>query len=63
VLGDTIQQHWQRMKMQWARTLLRTPDMSVADVAYRVGYEDPFYFSRAFKRVVGVSPARWRKQA
>ena len=33
-----------------AARLLRFTDLSVGEVAHRVGYDDPLYFSRAFKR-------------
>jgi AraC family transcriptional activator of pobA len=37
--------------------------MRVIDVANAVGYDDPAYFSRAFGRVVGVSPSRYQRRA
>jgi AraC-like DNA-binding protein len=33
----------------------------VADIALEVGYESEAAFARAFKRVVGMPPAAWRK--
>ncbi len=46
-----------------ARRLLLYSDMSVAQVAYSVGFADPAYFSRFFSRRVGVSPRRYRSAA
>ena len=34
--------------------------MMVKDVANRLGYDDPLYFSRLFKRTIGISPAEYR---
>ncbi|NJP40916.1 helix-turn-helix transcriptional regulator [Oscillospiraceae bacterium HV4-5-C5C] len=34
---------------------------TVAQSAYSAGYEDPFYFSRLFKRYFGVAPDRWKR--
>ena len=49
-----------RYRMQRACQLLRHSQLSVSAVAASVGYEDPFYFSRAFKRELGVSPSAYR---
>ncbi|HEY9171020.1 MAG TPA: AraC family transcriptional regulator, partial [Verrucomicrobiae bacterium] len=41
---------------QW----LRQPDLSVKEIASRLGYQDPFHFSRQFKAFQGVSPSDYR---
>ncbi len=51
-----------RYRIQRACQLLRHSSLSVSTVAASVGYEDPFYFSRAFKREMGVSPSDYRNQ-
>jgi AraC family transcriptional regulator, transcriptional activator of pobA len=43
-----------------ARRLLAYTPMSVAEVGYRLGFTDPAYFSRAFRRHVGQPPTAWR---
>jgi AraC-like DNA-binding protein len=50
--------HW---RMEAAAGLLRGGRASVASVALDVGYDSEAAFSRAFKRQVGTSPARWRR--
>jgi AraC-like DNA-binding protein len=45
-----------------ASRLLRFTDLSVGEVAYRVGYSDQLYFSRAFKRYTGLAPQAYREQ-
>jgi AraC-like DNA-binding protein len=49
-------QYLMRLKMSIAAQQLQAPNALVKSVAYALGYEDPFHFSRAFKRVFGVSP-------
>jgi AraC-like DNA-binding protein len=61
LLGDTLIRTWERLKIRWARTLLREPSFTVAQVARRVGYEDAFYFSKVFKAHTGRSPRAWRR--
>ncbi len=46
-----------------ARRLLLYSNMSVAQVAYSVGFTDPAYFSRFFSRRTGTSPRRYRNAA
>jgi AraC family transcriptional regulator, transcriptional activator of pobA len=45
-----------------ASRLLRFTDLTVGEVAYRVGYSDQLYFSRAFKRYTGLAPQGYREQ-
>jgi AraC-like DNA-binding protein len=46
--------------MQLAANQLRSGVESVAAIANLVGYESEAAFSRAFKKVVGTPPSRWR---
>jgi AraC family transcriptional regulator of arabinose operon len=48
------------LKMARARALLDTTALSVMDVASAVGYADPLYFSRHFRRMHGISPTQYR---
>ncbi|WP_214321803.1 AraC family transcriptional regulator [Nonomuraea sediminis] len=47
-------------RMTLAADLLRDTDATIATVARRVGYEDAFAFSVAFKRARGLTPSSWR---
>jgi AraC family transcriptional regulator, transcriptional activator of pobA len=49
--------------MSEAARLLRFTDRNVQQVALQVGYDDPLYFSRAFKRHFGESPITYRAQS
>ncbi len=51
------------LKMQIACSLLTLTPKSVQEVALEMGYEDPYYFSRLFKKVVGVAPRAYRELA
>jgi AraC-like DNA-binding protein len=50
------------LRMETAKTQLRETAMSVAQVAYAIGYDSEEAFSRAFKREVGMPPRSWRGQ-
>jgi len=50
-----------RQRVQAACRLLDTTDQSIAAIAAEVGYEDPYYFTRCFRRVIGSSPRTYRR--
>lgn len=52
--------HFTHMKIEAACRLLDSSQQSVKQVAAALGYDDPLYFSRVFRRVVGVSPREYR---
>jgi AraC-like DNA-binding protein len=54
-------QYLMRLKMTAAAQRLQAPDARVKEVAYDLGFRDAFHFSRAFKKVFGVSPDAFRK--
>lgn len=52
---------WIREKrLSKAHQLLQSTNISVADVAYSLGFENPTHFSRIFKQQYGFSPSQWR---
>jgi AraC family transcriptional regulator, transcriptional activator of pobA len=58
--GRTVQEWIIERRMAEARSLLSETELSVAEIARRVGISDPAYFSRQFRRTHGVSPRDWR---
>ncbi len=50
------------VRLQRAAQLLKADDRQVAEVAYDVGFNDPNYFNRVFKKEFGVSPGEWSKK-
>ncbi len=49
-----------RLKTEHARNALRFTDMTVSEIAYMIGFCDPLYFSRFFKKHTGISPSEFR---
>lgn len=51
-------QFQKQLRLQEARRLMLTENMDVASASFQVGYEDPSYFSREYKKLFGASPLR-----
>lgn len=51
-----------RVKLNTSANLLVTSTLSVTQIAQRIGFDDPFYFSSCFKKKVGVSPTKYRSK-
>jgi len=41
--------------------LLRQTDLRVNQICYRIGIDDPYYFSRLFSKQMGMSPTKYRE--
>jgi AraC-like DNA-binding protein len=61
LIGQPPMQYLTNWRMQIASGLLRNTTGTVATIALEVGYDSEAAFSRAFKRLVGVPPAAWRR--
>lgn len=61
MVGMPPMQYLANWRMQVASNLLRTTHAPVASIALDVGYDSEAAFSRAFKRLVGMPPAAWRR--
>ena len=54
-------QYLQQVRVDKAKKLLLTADMSVQQIAYEVGYENVSFFIRVFKKIAGCTPTQWIK--
>ena len=59
--GSSPMAYLVQLRLQRATYLLREPDLPIGEIAQRVGYDDPAWFSRLFKQAHGVSPRAWRQ--
>ncbi len=49
-----------QQKLAWAATLLYQSTLTIQEIAFKVGYDDPLYFSAQFKKQYGLSPKHYR---
>lgn len=58
--GFTPLDYFIRMRLQKACDLLMSTDYSIKYISHSIGYDDPYYFSRLFKKKIGLSPRQYR---
>ena len=61
-LGKSPQDFLLRYRMVKATELLKLTRLTVGDISTAVGYDNQLHFSRAFKKIYGVSPKKWRTE-
>jgi AraC family transcriptional regulator, melibiose operon regulatory protein len=62
VVGGTINQHLNQLRIAHAQRLLATTGMSVIDVGLHSGFGSPSRFHVAFRKQLGMPPARYRRK-
>lgn len=58
--GSSPNQYFIQLKVQSACQYLYFTDMSIKEICRKLGFDDPFYFSRVFKKLMGTSPMNYR---
>ncbi len=62
VLHESPQNYVLRYRMTLAEHLLQMGELSIKEISSRLGFRNPFYFSRVFREFYGISPAGARKK-
>lgn len=60
--GETINEFLTKVRIEKAKELLSDPRNKFYEVCFMVGYSDPSYFSKLFKKYVGLTPSAYRDQ-
>ncbi len=58
--NDTPNSFINNKKLEKAKELLSITDIPISEIAYEIGFNDPLYFTRFFKKSTSVSPTRFR---
>lgn len=59
--GQSPVEYLQEIRINIARDLLKTSNLSLSEIADKVGYQDSSHFNHLFKKIVTVTPAAYRK--
>ena len=62
ITGETFMEVLTGIRMQKARELLENTSMKNYEIAEKVGFSDPHYFSAAFKKATGKSPTEYARE-
>lgn len=62
IYGTTPNEYRQNYRISQAMNLIKMTDLSIQEIADQCGFGDPLYFSRVFKKRVGISPLKYRMQ-
>lgn len=59
-MGETFSAYLNRVRIEKSKALLRRGDIRLIDIALAVGFQDQSYFTKVFKRLVGITPNKYR---
>ena len=59
--GESLVEYITKRRISEAKSLLKNDDIKLAEVAEKVGYKDYYYFSKLFKKHVGISPLKYKQ--
>ena len=61
--GSNIYEYLLKVRMERAKELLSASGLKIQDIAFRTGYSDTNYFSKAFRNYTGLTPREYRKNS
>ncbi|MGY5607458.1 helix-turn-helix domain-containing protein [Paenibacillus sp. ALE3] len=59
--GENFSSYLSRLNMKWAKQLLEATDIPVSQISSELGFNEPEYFIKIFKKYEGTTPAVYRK--
>ena len=59
--GSSPRSYWQQRRVRLAKELLEQTNLTIGEIAYRVGYQDAGHFARLFQRELSVAPFDYRQ--
>ncbi len=60
--GTTPSEYMRAKRIKRAEELLRTGEFTVSEIAYKVGFNNPRYFSKYFQEIYGMTPSQYKKK-
>lgn len=60
--GQGITEYINNLKIDKAKEILKSSDILVKEVSIQIGIDNPYYFNRLFKKIVGITPGEYQKK-
>lgn len=60
-IGKTPQDYLMEIRLNYSIQLLKNSTLSIKNITQMCGFDDPYYFSRLFKKYFGQSPEKWKQ--
>ena len=60
--GITFTEYLTNIRIEAAKELMKDPKVKMYEIGFMVGYEEPAYFSRVFRKMVGIPPTQYREK-
>ena len=60
-VGQNFSEYVTDYRIKKAKDLLKRSNLSILEISDAVGFKDPKYFSKIFKKAAGITPAEYRK--
>lgn len=60
-IGDSPKNYIRKIKINHAKSMMASTDKTINQISKEIGMVDPFYFSRSFKQITGISPSEYKK--
>lgn len=61
-IGTTFTNYLTGLRVGYARELLESTSLTISEISDKVGYDQYFYFSKIFKKIMGLSPRQYRDE-
>ena len=62
ITGAGAKEYITRIRLEKAKSLIESTDLSIADISEMTGFSSQSYFSTAFKGYTGLTPSQYRQQ-
>ena len=59
--GENFIDYLTNIRIEKAKEMLSNKELSIKEICINVGYSDPNYFSRTFKKCIGITPSEYRE--
>jgi two-component system response regulator YesN len=59
--GQTLNEYITKVRMEKAKELFKDKEKKINEICYAVGYNDPTYFTKIFKRYTGLNPIEYKE--